>query len=293
MKTDYLPSNVWPCDAAGIRPFWEASLGNGRAPFLTRLFLARFFCVCSYLRTNPNPTSTTSPISRVVSAYYYCKKNSRDQLCANFEGKTDEDDILAFVKHWGNYGMMQLLLAFVRPEDMVSDTGWAADIRDNVCVDADESGQQLIWTTMPRECPGWYLLKLYVDQRSVRAAQHADGNADEPTMSSLNQVWMHQFLQPAMDHLSRNYAAVGILEEWNTSMQLFQAALNLPKMNWEAAFREAGSSRVNSQYHVEEEETLFSAWNDPRIRELLWLDILLYDHALSVFNTQVREYNIS
>ena len=248
--------------------------------------LRSFFCVFSFA-CKPNPTHAASPISRVVSAYYYCH-HTKDQLCADFEDKTEDQTLLTFAKYWGNYGMMQLLLAFVTPEDIASDMSWAAGLEGHDCIDTDESGQHLRWTTEPkRMCAGWYLLKLYVDQRSAGIAQHADGSVGG---ASPNQVWMYQFLQPAMDLLSKNYTAVGILEEWNTSMQLYQATLEMPDMDWVAAFSQHGRANVHSD--SESAQTLSRAWYDPRIREILWLDILLYDHAVSVFNKQVKEYVI-
>lgn len=184
--------------------------------------------------------------------------------------------------------MVQFLLAFVTPEDMASDMSWATGLGDNICIDIDEeSGPHVLWTTQWRRCPSWYLLKLYVDQRSAGIAQHTDGSTGGV---SLNQVWMHQFFQSAMGLLSNNYAAVGILEQWNPSMQLFQAALKLPNLDWVDSFRKQGSARANADSAFK--QTLFEAWDDPRIRDVLWLDILLYDHAVSVFNRQVEEYNI-
>lgn len=55
----------------------------------------------------------------------------------------------------------------------------------------------------------------------------------------LNQQSMHQFLHPVIDILSDKYAAVGIIEQWDASMQLFQSALELPGMDWVESFESA------------------------------------------------------
>ena len=239
-----------------------------------------------------HPSDTTSPISRVVSAYFFCKyKNSGDQLCADFSGKAENDDILGFAKHWGNYGLMQFVLAFVTPEDIAAGSSWAVISEDNVCIHTDEQGRKRLMTNEPKKCPGWYQLKLFIDSQSVGNAVKADP-AGGDAVASLNQVWIHQFLQPVMDILSNNYAAVGLLEQWNTSLKLFQSALEMP-INWQAAYRKIGVANADSKNHDEEHETLRTAWYDPKIRELLWLDILLYDHAVSVFNKQIAEHDIS
>lgn len=57
----------------------------------------------------PDPLlhNKTSPIQRVVSAYYFCKRKKEDQLCASFVLYAGDTDLLTFAKHWGNYGMRQ------------------------------------------------------------------------------------------------------------------------------------------------------------------------------------------
>ena len=45
------------------------------------------------------------PISRVVSAYFYCKKAPEDPLCATSVMKAKDVDLLTFVQHWGNFGL--------------------------------------------------------------------------------------------------------------------------------------------------------------------------------------------
>ncbi len=44
---------------------------------------------------------------------------------------------------------------------------------------------------------------------------------------------MMELLQPVTELLNNQYAAVGIMEEWKASIRLFQAALDLPKFDWE------------------------------------------------------------
>lgn len=239
------------------------------------------------------PFRRNSPISRVVSAYYYCvKTNPRDQLCADFHMKRAENkNFMGFVRHWGNYGLMQFVPAFLALEDMTAQENWASLSEDTVCISTNERGTKVFDTTRPRFCPGWYRLKLFVESRRMRDAQ---GNQSPcaSTMAPLNQLWMHRFLQPAMRLLSEAYTAVGILEQWDASMQLFQSSLKLPNMNWRGAFGNTGKTKVNLHFHDAEQETLRRAWHDPGVRELLWLDILLYDHAVSVFKKQAAEYGI-
>lgn len=66
------------------------------------------------------------------------------------------------------------------------------------------------------------------------------------TERSLNQLWLHQFLQPVMDLLSEEYTAVGLVEQWNASIQLYQAGLKVPGMDWQAASRKVGKTSFQS-----------------------------------------------
>ncbi|CAN0360985.1 unnamed protein product, partial [Scytosiphon promiscuus] len=44
-----------------------------------------------------------SPVSRVVSAYFYCKQARTDQLCGGRIVDARKVDLLTFAEHWGNY----------------------------------------------------------------------------------------------------------------------------------------------------------------------------------------------
>lgn len=235
-------------------------------------------------------TKPISPISRLVSAYYFCLQHPEDQLCATEARTGSNEDLVGFARHWGNYGLMQFVLAFVKPEDIVPDEKfWAATPKNRVCLKPFIRDNP-----NPQGCPGWYRLKLFVESRSTPRTDRAGVGESgfEGTVPPLNQQWMHQFLQPVMNMLSEKYAAVGIMGRWDASMQLFQSALELPGMDWMAAFKTSGKLNTLSEFELEREETLRRAWRDPDIRDLLWLDILLYDHAVSVFNKQAEAYGI-
>ena len=47
---------------------------------------------------------------------------------------------------------------------------------------------------------------------------------------------MHVLLEPAEKLLGERYAAIGILEEWDESLELFDAALGFPNFNWTGEF---------------------------------------------------------
>ena len=207
-----------------------------------------------------------------MSAYFYCKKSPGDGLCASRVFLAEDHDLLSFAEHWGNFGLRQFSLAFVPPEDML-----AAEQVDKCRGDRADN-----------RCPGWYRLKLYLE--GLRAAEQAGASTSES--KALKDVVMYKLLQPAEDLLSKKYAAVGILEKWETSMLLFNNALQLPGYDWPTGFKSIGKKNGDGTFHKQEQEALLLAWTDSELKKHLWLDLLLYDHAVSVHNRQVAQYGL-
>lgn len=78
-----------------------------------------------------------------------------------------------------------------------------------------------------------------------------------------------------------NYTAVGIFEEWELSMQLFDATVKSSVRRWDA--------RVSLNHgvdHVGRESLLQWAYTSPEINVALAADILLYEFAWDVFKRQ-------
>lgn len=214
-----------------------------------------------------------SPIPRLVSAYFYCKKASNDQLCATGVLDAGHTDFRSFARHWSNFGLRQFAQAFLLQDDVLKGT-----LENDVCTSAN-----------PRTCPGWYKIKEYAEQQQPAAG----GRESWPLgTEALDDLGMYYLLQPVEEMIRTNYTAVGVLEHWDTSMALFTKALQLPDWDWNAAFRRMGVQNSNKAYRTEANKTLAEAWSDPEIREIIWLDLLLYDHAVAIFNKQVAEYMI-
>lgn len=214
-----------------------------------------------------------------MSAYYYCKRSPGDSLCANHILRADEADFFTFAEHWGNFGLRQLAVAFVKPEDMI-----AADV-DVRC----KMGKQ------GSKCPGWFMLKRYLDTHdAANATTMSIAGVDSlmETAKTREDVTMRYLVKPAKDLLSNHYAAVGILEEWDTSLRLFNAALRLPGYDWPQAFRKIGARNRVDRSLTEPCKTLRRAWSDPEIHKFVRLDLMLYDHALSIHAKQVAQYGL-
>ena len=168
----------------------------------------------------------------------------------------------------------QFLLAFVPWEDVL-DT---------------EGGEKQLGSRLTSKGAGWYNLKQHVEHRTLAAATPAAA----PGNSSITpEAWMHQYLRPIQDYLTHNYTAVGILEEFNTTMALFNATLHIPGLDWAHEFRKSGTRNSDKGSAQEEAEAVMQAKGDPDIQATLWLDILLYDYAVGVFNQQAKENGLS
>ncbi|CAM9540281.1 unnamed protein product, partial [Hapterophycus canaliculatus] len=78
-----------------------------------------------------------------------------------------------------------------------------------------------------------------------------------------------------------NYVAVGIFEEWELSMRLFDATVSSPVQEWDSG------EAVNPGPRSREREMLLRwAHSSPEIRQAVGGDLMLYDLALSIFKRQ-------
>ncbi|CBN74365.1 expressed unknown protein [Ectocarpus siliculosus] len=105
---------------------------------------------------------------------------------------------------------------------------------------------------------------------------------EEPP-THLNGVEDWSLLAVAEDVLL-SYTAVGIFEEWELSMELFDAVISSPVQQW------GGEEAVNPGPKSSEREMLLRwAHSSPEIRQAVGGDLLLYDLALSIFKRQTAE----
>lgn len=202
------------------------------------------------------------PVSRMVSAYYYCRQDPTDQLCASAVVPARTNDLEAFAKHWGNYAVRQFALNLVTFGEVVDDLS----------------------TRLPPavlKLPGWYMLKRHFHERGGSTELGRTSNAS-----------MFAMLQPVQDLLRDRYVAVGLLEEFNTTLSLFNVALDMPGMDWHREFANVGKENVDVHHASEKREDLKEALTNSEIKKHMWLDLLLYDHAVQVFHAQAQQYGL-
>ncbi|CAB1120652.1 unnamed protein product [Ectocarpus sp. CCAP 1310/34] len=90
-------------------------------------------------------------------------------------------------------------------------------------------------------------------------------------------------LQKVEDILSR-YTAVGIMEHWDLSMQLFNARVRSPVREWNIT--QHSNAGLPSELR---DEVLQWAHDSPVVHRLIATDMLLYSFALSIFKRQTTE----
>ena len=76
---------------------------------------------------------------------------------------------------------------------------------------------------------------------------------------------LYLLLTPALEIISSKYAAVGILEETTTTMQLFNSALGMDHFNWTVALQRVGHSNSDNRLKDEEHAAVREALTDPTI----------------------------
>ena len=102
---------------------------------------------------------------------------------------------------------------------------------------------------------------------------------------------MYEMLQPVQDLLRDRYT-VGILEEFNTTLSLFNAALEVPDVDWHEKYANEGIRNKDTRYFEEEAAALEEAWTNSEIKKYMRLDLILYEHAVDVFHQQARAYGL-
>ena len=103
---------------------------------------------------------------------------------------------------------------------------------------------------------------------------------------------MYGMIQQIEDVVTKQFTAVGILEEFNTSLALFNAALQIPGLEWQSAFTSTGVNNADNKYKSEEEELLEKSWTNSELKSYINLDLLLYEHAVGVFHQQARFHGV-
>jgi len=195
------------------------------------------------------------PAPRLVSAYLYCKSIDHDVICGKEGFDFQTGSFQEFAKFWSNFSMRQFVLAFVSTEQILS----------------SPSVQEL-----NTKMYGLHKIPAYTQELFTNSTRGVVGDP----MAGIHDVGMMRFLTPAMELLEK-YSAIGIMEEFDDSMKLYDASLGMPGMEWDRGNTKVYNT-VRRPVKSYQDELIELALTDPIIREYMWLDTILYDYAKKI-----------
>ncbi|CAM9856043.1 unnamed protein product [Scytosiphon promiscuus] len=163
-------------------------------------------------------------------------------------------DLVTFAERWGNFAMRQFALADVSPSSVKR---WA------------NSGRVSAGSSV------WYLVKDYLTRGGIAEDEVLEG-----------------MLERVQGLLSTRYAAVGIAEDIDTTMALFDRALSMGGLDWSSSLGKLETDGQDGEYDMRGSAAFRRALANPRVASAIRLDMLLYEHAVNVFNEQVARYGV-
>lgn len=221
------------------------------------------------------------PVHRVVSAFHYCrtKKHNWDPLCASDVMDSTEASLAEFARHWGNYGVRQMMMSYIPAETVMRYV-------DEVVGD----GRPAALNGVPVEkIPSWVLLKFYLQHGYPYKSGGARTSAadDDPETTAFNDDRaLSEWMGEIQSLICNNYSAIGVVEEYDTTLALFNGVGIIPGKNWTATYWKLGAANTNDA-PKERSAALRYALASDEIKKYLRLDLLLYEHAVSVFRDMV------
>eukprot|EP00752_Nemacystus_decipiens_P003612 g3329.t1 len=229
------------------------------------------------------------PVHRLVSAYYYCRspKHSWDPLCASSVVDATKVGLVAFAEHWGNYAARQMAMSFVPAEDVARYVDKAVG----------EGKWPAVLSGIPVEdIPSWYLLKLYLRHQYDRGGGGpgaAKGHYGADLHAFNDDAALSGLMVSIQTLLRDNFTAIGVVEDFDASMKLFDDAGVIPGIEWAATYGKVGAANRNEASETEGGQVLRHALVSSEVKKFLRLDILLYDHAVAVFHKMMRQHSYS
>lgn len=219
-----------------------------------------------------------SHFSSVLSFFVYAVRLvfRLDPLCGHEAIDMETADIVDFAQHWGNYGLRQFVIPYISQDAITSSP---AAVQCNERISTDVRGLS---------CTAWHLVKLHLEKTNPKSYHSSHFVTNR---RPLEEEAMYPHLEAAQERLSNDYAAVGILEDFDTSLRLFNAALGVPNLDWVRRFR----GRINpaqKEQLSDKKGVLEHAWTNLALRRYLALDLLLYDHVVAVHAKQVAEHGL-
>jgi len=201
-------------------------------------------------------TMFREPVSRLVSAFYYCKRIGADPLCASNRLDAKKATIEQWADHWGNFLFRELLLGGpLRGEAMPNGTS----AQCNALCDAQSQNPQ---------DHAWYIWKTAL----------GEGQMLESEAGKRNMRLVTKFLRG--DGVPPLYDAVGVTTQWAKSMQLFDRTAPL-HAKWEELSKHHHTTHNSGLWKEEEENELQVARENTHVLQAIAADLKIYNEIVA------------
>lgn len=134
-------------------------------------------------------------------------------------------------------------------------------------------------------------MKKYLESIKQQSSSNESGNPSSNDQNDDSRFY--PFLEPALNTISSRYAAMGILEDLDTTMHLFDRTLSIPNFSWTAEIKNMGVANSNHVWKAKEHVALLKLSTNSSVVKFIWLDVILYDHAMNVHKKQVKSYGLA
>ncbi|PIK52749.1 hypothetical protein BSL78_10382 [Apostichopus japonicus] len=226
------------------------------------------FGICDALH-NGRPcsyfTMVRNPYERIISCYFFCQRSSKDQLCTALNAANVT--LKEWALHQGSYFFNQILLH-------------------------------------PHVCQGTFDQYFKLD-----GIQHNFWYGDPPCWFKQKVILGHYLtseqenilLDYVLDHLEQWFASIGIIEEFDLSLGMFQHIYGLPfkddcvgKHFQTGKYKKRKKNVTTNEEQVDRDQMIqqlkAELQADPEVRRALHADLVIYDKAKEIFDKQKEVY---
>jgi len=209
-------------------------------------------------------TMFRNPMSRLISAKFYCTEQSNDALCGSRNSSFfHESSNVEFAKYWGNFQFTNLLL-HPRLAPFLS-----------IGPSAKRIGK-IHPAPKGMEMKGWQIFR-----------QELDGGDNPRTQAGAQNLELVRYFLPLL------FDEIGVLELYSQSWALFDCGMPLGGTTWE---KQASKNSVPHYQKNKADERLAIAdalnTNDPLVRDEISGDIRIYEDAVAIVKSRFQELQL-
>ncbi|XP_063960720.1 uncharacterized protein LOC135155496 [Lytechinus pictus] len=232
---------------------------DGRTPSQTIFVGPCTLGICEYLKNRPCSyfSMVREPVSRLVSSYLFCKQNGTQCNQSSVNVSLD-----AWALSWGSFLFRSLIMHFQRYIPLKAAANrfqnWSADFR------------------------------LFAKGLQQKYPNLVTSNALQYSMTPSER---RALLDHCLANLENWFAVIGLTEEFDTSLELFQEVYKLPFPKYYRGVINAGQIKKGLD-SSEIERMKDSLRNNPHIMDALYEDIQIYQKAKEIMINQKLAFGL-